>query len=81
MMFFKAFAIFWNKSEKKQKNVCDVSTFWFDVVLTLTSRWMNVDFIVIIECKIDFVFQIVVILSFSVILILHWNDQIEWLSS
>jgi hypothetical protein len=32
---------------------------------------MSVDFIVIIECKIDFVFQIVAILFFSVILILH----------
>jgi hypothetical protein len=80
-MFFKAFAIFWNKIEKEHEDVCDVSTLWLDVVLTSTSRWVSVDLIVITECKIDFVFQIVAILFFSVILILHWNDQIEWLSS
>ncbi len=76
MMLFKAFVILWDKIEKEQENVCNVSI-PFDVVLTSISRWMNVDFIVIIECKIDFVFQIVAILFFSVILILHWNDQIE----
>jgi hypothetical protein len=79
-MFFKTFAIFWNKIEKKQENVCNVSILWLDVALTSISRWMNVDLIMIIECKINFVFQIVAILFFFIILILHWNDQIEWLS-
>jgi hypothetical protein len=54
--FLKHSQLFETKSKKKQENVCDVSIFWFDVVLTSMSRWMNVDFIVFTECKIDFVF-------------------------
>jgi hypothetical protein len=34
-----------------------------------------------IECRIDFLRHMFEILSFSIILILHWNDQIEWLLS
>jgi hypothetical protein len=44
-------------------------------------RWISDDSSEIIECKIEFVLQIFAILFFSTILILHWNDHAEWLSS
>ncbi len=50
-------------------------------MITLSSRRINVEFDVIIECKIDFVFQIFAILFFFIILILHWKNQTKWLSS
>jgi hypothetical protein len=49
-----------------------------------TSSSLNVVcwiFLKFIECKIDFVRHMSEILSFSIILSLHWNDQIEWLFS
>jgi hypothetical protein len=87
MMFFKIVVFFWVKIssiEKQKKNVDDVIFSRMSVCLASTSSSLNVVcciFLKFIECRIDFVRHMFEILSFSAILILHWNDQIEWLFS
>jgi hypothetical protein len=80
MMFFSAFTSFYNNAKKKQEKVCEMTILWLNITLTSSVCWVIVDSSEIIECKIDFVFQIFAILFFSAILILHWNDHVEWLS-
>ncbi len=86
-MLFKIVVFFWIKIssiEKQKDDVDDVIFSWLNVCWTLTSNSLNVVCCIslkFIECRIDFVRHMFEILSFSITLILHWNDQIEWLSS
>jgi hypothetical protein len=70
--------------EKHKDDVNDVIFSSLNVCWASTSSSLNVVcwiFLKFIECKIDFVRHMFEILSFSITLILHWNDQIEWLFS
>jgi hypothetical protein len=87
MMFIKIVVSFWIKIsfiEKQKNDVDDVIFSSINVCWASTSSSLRVVcwiFLKFIECKIDFVRHKFEILSFSIILILHWNDQIEWLFS
>jgi hypothetical protein len=86
-MFFKIVIFFWitiSFIEKQKDDVDDVIFSSFNVCWASTSSslkvvyWISLKFI---ECRIDFVRHMFEILFFSIILILHWNDQIKWLLS
>jgi hypothetical protein len=85
MMLFKIVIFFWVKTsfiEKQKDDVDDVIFSSIDVCWAFTSSSLKVVcwiFLKSIECRIDFVRHIFEILFFSIILTLHWNDQIEWL--
>jgi hypothetical protein len=85
--FLKSSFFFWIKTFfiKKQKNhVDDVIFSSLNVCWALTLNLLNVVcwiFFKFIECKIDLMRHMCDILSFFIILTLHWNDQIEWLFS
>jgi hypothetical protein len=87
MMFFKVVIFFWVEIsfiEKQKNDVDDVIFSSLNVCWASTSDSLKIVcwiFLKFIECKIDFVRHMFEILSFSIILTLHWNDQIEWLSS
>jgi hypothetical protein len=86
-MLFKIVFFFWIKIyfiEKQKNDVDDVISFRLNVCWASSTNFLNVVcciFLKFIECKIDFVRHMFEILFFSITLILHWNDQIEWLSS
>jgi hypothetical protein len=86
-MFFRIVVFFWIKIsfiEKQKNDVDDVIFSRLKVCWALTSSSLNVVcciFLKSIECRIDFVRHMFEILSFLITLILHWNDQIEWLFS
>ncbi len=85
-MYFKIVISFWIKISfiKKQKDdVDDVIFSELNICWTSTSSSLSIVywiFLKFIECKINFVRHMFEILSFSIILTLHWNNQIEWLS-
>ncbi len=86
-MLFRIVVFFWIKIssiEKQKDDVDDVIFLRLKICWALTSSFLNVVCCISlksIECRIDFVRYMFEILSFSITLILHWNDQIEWLSS
>ncbi len=86
-MLFRIVVFFWIKTsfiEKQKDDVDDVIFFRLNVCWASTSNSLSVVCCIslkFIECRIDFVRHMFEILSFSITLILHWNDQIEWLFS
>ncbi len=87
MMLFKIVIFLKSRSffiKKQKDDVDDVIFSRLNICWASTSNSLNVVcciFLKFIECRIDFVRHTFEILSFSFILILHWNDQIEWLFS
>jgi hypothetical protein len=87
MMLFRIVVFFWIKISfiEKQKDDVDNVTFssinacWASTSNSLkVVYWISLKFI---ECKIDFVRHMFEILSFSITLTFHWNNQIECLFS
>ncbi len=86
-MLFKIVVFSWVKIsffEKQKDDVDDVIFSSINVCWASTSSSLKIVdwiFLKFIECRIDFVRHMFEILFFSITLILHWNDQIEWLLS
>ncbi len=86
-MLSSAVFSFWIKIvfiEEQENDIDDVIFSWTNVDWASMSNRRKVacwTFLNSIECSIDFVRHMSEILFFSVILILHWKDQIEWLLS